>query len=78
MHPSRCCERIQRLFDESLILYAVEKGMAREVSALMGERAPPISMIPVQPKYKQRPRRSHKATPWYAMRATIITQQAHG
>lgn len=42
----------------------LEKGMAREVSALMGERAPPVSMIPVQPKYKQRPRRTHKAAPW--------------
>lgn len=38
--------------------------MAREVSALMGERAPPISMIHSQPKYKQRPRRSHRPTPW--------------
>ncbi|GAB7348037.1 hypothetical protein MBLNU459_g6074t1 [Dothideomycetes sp. NU459] len=42
----------------------LEKGMAREVSALMGERAPPISMIQVQPKYKQRPRRAHRAAPW--------------
>ncbi|PSK53123.1 hypothetical protein B9Z65_3323 [Elsinoe australis] len=42
----------------------LEKGMAREVSALMGERAPPVSMIPVQPKYKQRPKRLHKPTPW--------------
>lgn len=38
--------------------------MAREVSALMGERAPPVSMIQVQPKYKQRPRRTQKLTPW--------------
>lgn len=38
--------------------------MAREVAALMGERAPPISMIPVQPKYKQRPRRQFKPAPW--------------
>lgn len=30
----------------------------------MGERAPPIAMIQVQPKYKQRPRRSHRAAPW--------------
>ncbi|KAK8215204.1 swr complex subunit [Zalaria obscura] len=42
----------------------LEKGMAREVSALMGERAPPLSMIQVQPKYKQRPKRQHKVTPW--------------
>jgi len=42
----------------------VEKGMAREVSALMGERAPPVSMIQVQPKYKQRPRRTQKVAPW--------------
>lgn len=38
--------------------------MAREVAMLMGERAPPVSMIQMQPKYKQKPRRSHKATPW--------------
>ncbi|KAL1302262.1 hypothetical protein AAFC00_002683 [Neodothiora populina] len=43
---------------------ALEKGMAREVAALMGERGPPISMIPVQPRFKQRPRRSHRAAPW--------------
>ncbi|KAH0364837.1 hypothetical protein KCU65_g6557, partial [Aureobasidium melanogenum] len=42
----------------------LEKGIAREVSALMGERAPPIAMIQVQPKYKQRPRRSHRVAPW--------------
>ncbi|KAF4553314.1 putative SWR1-complex protein [Elsinoe fawcettii] len=42
----------------------LEKGMAREVSALMGERAPPVSMIQVQPKYKQRPKRHMKVTPW--------------
>ena len=42
----------------------MEKGIAREVSALMGERAPPIAMIQVQPKYKQRPRRSQKVAPW--------------
>lgn len=42
----------------------LEKGMAREVSALMGERAPPVSMIQIQPKYKQRPRRLVKVTPW--------------
>ncbi|KAF2220110.1 hypothetical protein BDZ85DRAFT_31960 [Elsinoe ampelina] len=42
----------------------LEKGMAREVSALMGERAPPVSMIQVQPKYKQRPKRHTKVTPW--------------
>lgn len=30
----------------------------------MGERAPPIAMIQVQPKYKQRPRRSHRVAPW--------------
>ncbi|PNS19554.1 hypothetical protein CAC42_7398 [Sphaceloma murrayae] len=42
----------------------LEKGMAREVSALMGERAPPVSMIQVQPKYKQRPKRTLKVTPW--------------
>lgn len=38
--------------------------MAREVSLLMGERAPPVSMMPMQPKYKQRPRRALKAAPW--------------
>ncbi|KAI5236505.1 hypothetical protein E4T43_08587 [Aureobasidium subglaciale] len=43
---------------------SLEKGIAREVSALMGERAPPIAMIQVQPKYKQRPRRSHRVAPW--------------
>ncbi|THW69158.1 hypothetical protein D6D19_08553 [Aureobasidium pullulans] len=43
---------------------SLEKGIAREVSALMGERAPPIAMIQVQPKYKQRPRRSQKVAPW--------------
>ncbi|KAF2150610.1 hypothetical protein K461DRAFT_295872 [Myriangium duriaei CBS 260.36] len=42
----------------------LEKGMAREVSALMGERAPPVSMIQIQPKYKQRPRRLLKVAPW--------------
>jgi len=42
----------------------LEKGMAREVSALMGERAPPVSMIQVAPKYKQRPKRIPKSSPW--------------
>jgi len=42
----------------------VEKGMAREVTALMGERAPPVSMIQIQPKYKQRPKRFVKVRPW--------------
>ncbi|GAM87298.1 hypothetical protein ANO11243_053200 [Dothideomycetidae sp. 11243] len=42
----------------------LEKGMAREVSALMGERAPPVSMIQIQPKYKQRPRRLLRVAPW--------------
>jgi len=67
----RTCECTRLLpYDQQRCLpkRTVEKGMAREVSALMGERAPPMSMIPVQPRYKQRPKRAHKAAPWYVAR----------
>lgn len=47
----------------------VEKGFAREVAALMGERAPPTAIMQVQPKYKQRPKRQTRAKHWYAKRA---------
>lgn len=56
-----------------MLTSVAEKGIAREVSLLMGERAPPVSMIQMQPKYKQKPKRSHKAAPWYVFGQPLRT-----
>ncbi|KAL9065021.1 MAG: hypothetical protein Q9157_007623 [Trypethelium eluteriae] len=40
------------------------EGMARELYALLGERAPPVSMIQEQKQYKQRPKRPYRAAKW--------------
>ncbi|KAK4986651.1 swr complex subunit [Elasticomyces elasticus] len=41
-----------------------ERGMAREVSALMGERAPPVAVIQTKPKYKSKSQRLQKVGKW--------------
>jgi len=55
---------------------AVEKGMAREVTALMGERAPPVSMIQIQPLYKPKPQKAQRAKPW-CVEYTIVEARIH-
>ena len=46
------------------MLNEISEGMARELYALLGERAPPVSMIQEQKQYKQRPKRPYRAAKW--------------
>ncbi|KAI9835551.1 MAG: hypothetical protein M1819_002002 [Sarea resinae] len=45
------------------------EGITRELYALLGERAPPIA-ISDHGKYKERPKRAHKAQPWESVSFT--------